>query len=453
MANLNSIELETSFIFYLWAIRNNNIIKDVKITKLNEINSFFSFKENTEDIIKDLKGLKEGEGMLIKLKDQNAFLFDCGLIVKNKSNYNLYLFQITLRKDAKERFTNEGLNESISYLNCFLYSKLKIVINKNYFAYIFDNKNPDVLTIEECEKNFIDYYLFDRENLTFSKNVLTFNEIIPKYRFKIRESINQDMQLNNFDDNFIPIRKYCSFKEEDLNNSFDFIKKKRKLMFTPENELIERKIISNDYYFRSLKKLKNIDIDDKVEENEKKNESKSDNIIFDEKNDGTSIENNNAIKTNEKKQNVKKKKITYNLNYEQREIYIQEYLISEINKPLPGITFIVQNQGKIEKCIINIIGNKGFENLKKLANITNEYKILEFKKLGKFDPRYHIPEYNNYIILIDKDNKKYFMDYINRVKINLENMISDVFDEFSLTLSQVYLISVLNKNLTLEDTD
>mgnify|MGYP003571487598 CR=1 FL=1 len=36
------------------------------------------------------------------------------------------------------------------------------------------------------------------------------------------------------------------------------------------------------------------------------------------------------------------------------------------------------------------------------------------------------------------------MDYINRVKINLENIKRDVFDEFSLALSKVYLINKKN---------
>jgi len=119
-------------------MRNDNIIKDVKIAKLSEINSFFSFEENILDLIKDLGKLKEGESMLIRLKFQNAPLFDCGLIAKNKINYSLYLFQVTLRKETKERLTVEILNESIYYLNCFLYTKLKIIINENYFAYIFD---------------------------------------------------------------------------------------------------------------------------------------------------------------------------------------------------------------------------------------------------------------------------------------------------------------------------
>ena len=173
-------------------------------------------------------------------------------------------------------------------------------------------------------------------------------------------------------------------------------------------------------------------------------------------------DNNKKIKNykskNNKKDNPKGKdeinqKKKYNLNYEQKEIYIQEYLIKNIYKEtlLPGITFLIPNQSKLQEEIKAIIGNDEYKKFIDIANITEEYRFLGFKKLIQFNPKYHIPEFNNYIILVDKNKNKYFMDYLNRKKINLTNGEKEIFDEFSLSLSEVYLVSVLPKNLTFEE--
>ena len=143
------------------------------------------------------------------------------------------------------------------------------------------------------------------------------------------------------------------------------------------------------------------------------------------------------------------------MNYEQRELYIQEYLISEEfkDKILPGITFIVPNQSKLIDKIKGIIGTKEYINFIKIANINDNYRFLKFTILKKFNPFYHIPELNNYIILVDKKTKNnYFMDYVKRKKINLKDISQkDTFDNYTLSESEIYLISVLKKGLTFEE--
>ena len=103
--------------------------------------------------------------------------------------------------------------------------------------------------------------------------------------------------------------------------------------------------------------------------------------------------------------------------------------------------------------IKGIIGKKEYDNFIRITNINNNYRILKFIKLKRFNPFYHIPELNNYIILVDKKTKNnYFMDYVKRKKINLKDIfLEETFDSYTLSESEIYLISVLKKGLTFEE--
>lgn len=220
----------------------------------------------------------------------------------------------------------------MNYLDCYLDDKLKIVINDNYFCYVFDKNNPDKLTIEECQKNFIDYYLFDKEKLEFTNGLLNPKKISPKLRFKINERDNFEMQLNLMDDNFINIEKYRSTDKEALSFSYKFLQEKRKLMIETEEKLNEKKIISNDYYQITFNKRA---FELKKQSLKGNNENENNDInLFDEnsekdnsKNKGLSLneESNKKPKKKIEKSKVQKqtKKMAF-LNYEQKEIYIQE---------------------------------------------------------------------------------------------------------------------------------
>ena len=454
--NLNAMKLESSFVYYLWCTRKSNTIKDVKIIKMLEIDSFFIIKD--KDKIQDLDKLKKGEGVLIKLRHQNAYLFDCGIIKKNNDDitFSLYLFQVTIKKEAKERFTVEILNEGILIVNCYLSIMFNISIKANYFAYVFDMNELDITTKKDCEINFIDYFCFNKEKLKLSKDKISLNKIYPKYRFKMKETDGKEMELYKKEDNFIDVKKFISTNEKELENSSSFLKRKRALMQETDEYLNKNIINDYSYYIKSIENYKSkfnnkgnkdeetIEEDSETDKNEDSNEKKK------------KITNKEKVgKTNENIEENKNKNLQYKLNYEQRELYIQEYLISEEfkDKILPGITFIVPNQSKLIDKIKGIIGTKEYINFIKIANINDNYRFLKFTILKKFNPFYHIPELNNYIILVDKKTKNnYFMDYVKRKKINLKDISQkDTFDNYTLSESEIYLISVLKKGLTFEE--
>ena len=194
----------------------------------------------------------------------------------------------------------------MNYLDCYLDDKLKIAINDNYFCYIFDKNNPDKLTIEECQKNFIDYYLFDKEKLEFTNGLLNPKKISPKLRFKINERDNFEMQLNLMDDNFINIEKYRSTDKEALSFSYKFLQEKRKLMIETEEKLNEKKIISNDYYQITFNKRA---FELKKQSLKGNNENENNDINLFDENSEKDNSKNKGLSLNEESNKKPKKKI------------------------------------------------------------------------------------------------------------------------------------------------
>ena len=64
-----------------------------------------------------MEDLEDGESILILQYDQNARMFDVGILEKIAEMFNLYLIQVTTRKNSDEGITITGLNDNANYLN------------------------------------------------------------------------------------------------------------------------------------------------------------------------------------------------------------------------------------------------------------------------------------------------------------------------------------------------
>ena len=135
--NQDSIDLENYFGYFLWAFRTKVQLNGTKIVSYEKVNSMIDLKEDyIESLKKKVENLKDGESILIFQDDQNAKIFDVGILEKKNKKFNLYLVQITTKKNADERITLTGLNDNVNYLNGFFYSKLRVGFGNNYFCYI-----------------------------------------------------------------------------------------------------------------------------------------------------------------------------------------------------------------------------------------------------------------------------------------------------------------------------
>ena len=108
--NQESINLEKYFGYFLWGFRGLIKINHINIVSYQKVNSIFEIKdEYISKLSKQLDNLKQNKSILILQNAPNAKFFDVGILEKKNNYYNLYLIQITLRKDADERVTITGL--------------------------------------------------------------------------------------------------------------------------------------------------------------------------------------------------------------------------------------------------------------------------------------------------------------------------------------------------------
>lgn len=116
--NQGSINLKKFFGYFLWAFRNGIKLNNTKIVTYIQVNSIIDIND---DYIQSLKSkvedLEDGESILILQYDQNARMFDVGILEKIAEMFNLYLIQVTTRKNSDEGITITGLNDNANYLN------------------------------------------------------------------------------------------------------------------------------------------------------------------------------------------------------------------------------------------------------------------------------------------------------------------------------------------------
>ena len=391
--NQESINFEKLFGYYLWVMKNRLEINNIKITDYLKVNSIFEIKDEYITTLKDkIKHLKENKSILILQYDQNAKFYDVGILEKKKYYYNLYLFQATISKDTEERLTITRLNDTVNYINGLLLTKLNIVIKNNYFFYIFDNRKPDYATINYCERNNINYLLFDISNLRLIGDLKGKPLYYYLPYFKYSEEFNKAERM-------IEITKlqFLDANEKNLKNTLTFLNKKRDLM-----------------------------------KKEKKGERKK-------------IKEINELYEYEKKLNNDKK--TYR-NYEREEYIINNFLLSNEfqNEKIFGISYKKFENVDLE--FTDVQETNLFDLCEKERDKYKVFKISQIKipQLNNFKP-----EFGCYIIFCTKENKKYYFDFINNNCIDLDNKSYNYISGKNLiSFGNFYSIIFLDKRINID---
>ena len=236
--NQDSINLERFFGYFLWAFRGVTRINQTNIVDYILINSLIDMKDEFEDSFSSkIKKLNNNECLLILQKDQNEKMFDIGILEKKNEKFNLYLIQVTNKKDSDERITITGLNDNANYLNGYFISKFQIEFQDNYFCYIFNYNDPDTTTIDYCQKNNLDYLSFDPQKLILYGNL----SLKPLYyylpAFKYIEQLSNIERMINIEK--IQFSDCKENLEEKLKVTKNFLNRKRELLRSKESKIKE----------------------------------------------------------------------------------------------------------------------------------------------------------------------------------------------------------------------
>lgn len=388
--NQDSIDLEKYFGYFLWAFRDVVKLNGTKIVSYETVNSIIDMKDcYIESLLSKIKKLQNGESILIMQNDQNARMFDIGILEKKDEKFNLYLIQVTTKKNSDERITLTGLNDNVNYLNGFFSLKLGIEFGNNYFCYIFNYNDLDNATIEYCKRNNIDYFLFDFQNLFLSGDLVlkTLKYYLPALKYS-EELVNNNRMIN------IEKIKFSECKTEldnHLKETKKFLNRKRELMGNKNLKITE------------LEELKAY-------------ESK--------------------IKGNTK---------VVPINYERKEFIINNYLLSTDfkNKKLYGISYKRRNKNKIK------FSEKEKKNLFELCGkSTDNSEIFQIDILKLINFNAVKPEFGCYIVFVQNNNKKYFFDFINKKYYDLDDMSNDSYIGNKLFgIGDFYSIIYLDNNI------
>ena len=388
--NQDSINLERFFGYFLWAFRGVTRINQTNIVDYILINSLIDMKDEFDDSFSSkIKKLNNNECLLILQKDQNAKMFDIGILEKKNGKFNLYLIQVTNKKDSDERITITGLNDNANYLNGYFISKFQIEFQDNYFCYIFNYNDPDTTTIDYCQKNNLDYLSFDSQKLILYGNL----SLKPLYyylpAFKYIEQLSNIERMINIEK--IQFSDCKENLEEKLKVTKNFLNRKRELLRSKES------------------KIKEID----------------DLLIYE-----CSLKNVKKTPT----------------NYERKEFIINNYLLSNEykNEKIYGISYKrkksdIKFKKKEVENLFELCGkNKGIDEIFQVDKL----KILHFNQLK--------PEFGCYIVFKSFNKKKYYFNFISNKYIDLEDKSEDSFAGKKLIgQGDFYSIMFLNKNINI----
>ena len=389
-----SSDLEEYFNDYLWFYKNKfyfhgcRIVDKVKVKSLLEMDEFDGamIKESADKLNND------NESILITQKNQNAKHYDTAILklikIQNQKILELYLFQETINKDAKERLYNSILLEDKTFLKFKFYLISDMIINNVYFSYVFDKNNLDNATINYCQDLNISYLIYDDNTPSLVDSNIN-PLIIPKFEFPLQININsnllrQEYSLNIFDIDYSQDKQILIKEETQLNN---FLNKKRKLIKAKPKELALKIQKSQKYV-------------------------------------------NNSHR-----------------NYEIEDNIIQDYLSENTNEKIVGVSYIIDKDTK--KLIKDLnFQKKEKENLFELMkSYTKNAGILKIIKLNGITS-INIPNYDCCILQNNEKDEKIFIDIKKKVSYSLKNKTEKKSIDFE---GDFYLIKFANKNLIFEN--
>ena len=421
--------LEESFSRYL-ACRADNFIKNINKIVRRNIEEFYNIKK--EDL--DVDSLNNNEAILFTPLNQNTSNFNCAILLcinKDKKIYHFYLFQVTRKKSSKERMSYLTLNDNINYLKLYLISIYGIKIDKVFFAYVFDFDSQDNTTMDFCVNNNIDYIIFDMGKFNISEK-FKLNEYIIKlkifdYNFKDNKSLIRER--------FTEINKNSNGK---LDDSLDYLKKKRKMM----NDISQIEANFKNKKNEEKKKLFKINTPNIVEEDIFKYVAENQSF-----NEEIKIVFKNINLVNNYFKNSRKSNQKLEINEIQKEKIVQDYLLENSKFTLPGISYFIENQNIYIKELAKHFSIKEIKKLFGIIFKNEKDHIVQIKELNvNFIITDYAPEYKTNIV-IKFGNKGYYLNYCEQKYISLLDDKDISFDIY-LRKAEIYAISwaTLKKN-------
>ena len=367
--NDESSELEKNFNDYLWLYRNSFFLNECKIVDKIKVSSLLDANKDDLNIIKEAskKLVNISESILITQTNQNARHYDTAIlklcrIEDGKNYFELYLFQETIKKKADERLFNLILSEDKILLKYLLFIDSEVKIENVYFSYIFDKKNLDTTTINYCKFNNINYKIYDDDSLNLIDSNI--NPLIrPKFEFPMKTLINSSEYKNEYPLEILDIN-YSNDLEQlkiEKNKLQNFLTKKRELKKKEPKEL------------------------------------------------SSNIEKVQKYINNEFR------------NHEIESQFIQEYSMLEINEKIVGISFLVDNETKKLKEIIQFSPSE-LRNLKDLMK-KNYHSNIDILKIIKLDGiiSLNMPDYDCCILQVNESGDKFFIDLNAKISYSLKS--------------------------------
>ena len=128
-------------------------------------------ENNNFNYFKKIK-LPENIAIFIKQLQFTGKYYDCAILIPlNSSEYILVLFQISKKKIISQCYYKEEHMIIINRVKSKLESIFDIKIKEAHFSYILNSDEQDKETIDFCQNNNLNYYLFSVKNLSFESNI------------------------------------------------------------------------------------------------------------------------------------------------------------------------------------------------------------------------------------------------------------------------------------------
>lgn len=193
-------------------VPNNFFIQNYSSRKTETLKTFTENK----NIYFDKKKTIMYSPIFIEQSQFTGKYYDYGLLIykKETGSYILYLFQVSKKKIATNRYYREEHKIIFNRVKENLEKIFSIVIDEGYFSYILVEEEKDEKTIDFCNENSLKYYLFSIHELKFMTKELEFDNkslitkefpihssfsILPKELFE-KDSKGHLININNIKD-------------------------------------------------------------------------------------------------------------------------------------------------------------------------------------------------------------------------------------------------------------
>ena len=154
-------------------VPNNFYIQNYS-TRIKETLKAYIENKNNKEYIEN--NIHEKTTFIIQRQFTGKYYDCCLLIYKRESKtYLLYLFQISKKKIAANRYYRGEHKIIFNRVKENLEIKYGIIIDEGYFSYILLSDDKDENTIKFCDDNSLKYFCFSVENVGFENGNLSFD--------------------------------------------------------------------------------------------------------------------------------------------------------------------------------------------------------------------------------------------------------------------------------------